>query len=121
MAFAENLFEFNLEQPDIPFLPPKRRLSRNSWERCWWLKVKTPISSPELLTEFAEQWQIDNLFIKSHQRCCSRLCLVVTTINMDDEESFGYTMKIISAFEQQVAALEKIEDRPADYWPYKHF
>ena len=121
MVFAENFLDNNLEQLDIPPLPPKRRLSRNTWERCWWLKVRTPISHPGKVTAFAEQWCATNFFVKSQQRSCNRLCLVVTSIDMDDEESFNCTMKIISAFEQQVAEVEKIEDRPASCWPYKQF
>lgn len=105
----------------LPPMPSRRRLSSSSWERVWWLLLHTPITSTEGVAKFSDHFNTPNLNVRAQMRTANRMCLAITSTDLDDDEVFQRTMEILAAIEDQFGAIEKIEDRPASVWPYRNF
>lgn len=106
---------------DYPPMPPRIRLAADCWERVWWLTLSADVQHPENLKGFIDQFVTENVKVRAQMRTRRRLCFALNTKGLNEASEFEIAMTIMAYLEQNLGAIERVEDRPANMWPYLEY
>jgi hypothetical protein len=110
------------DNSELPPLPPRIRLSARCWERVWNLTLnQAPGAQSEPVKSFVQRFNSDTITVRGFMRSNRKLCFAITGEDIGEQAEFELAMTIMARIEQEFGAVDRVEDRPAQVWPYQLF
>lgn len=107
---------------ELPPLPPRIRLSARCWERVWNLTLnQAPGAECEPIKSFIQRFNTEAVTTRGFMRSNRKLCFAITGEDIGEQAEFELAMTIMARLEAEYGLIERVEDRPAQVWPYQAF
>ncbi|MEX0623382.1 hypothetical protein [Saccharospirillum sp.] len=107
---------------ELPPLPPRIRLAARCWERVWNLTLsQAPSAQCEPIKSFAQRFNTEVVTTRGFMRSNRKLCFAITGEDIGVQAEFELAMTIMARLESEYGPIERVEDRPAQIWPYQAF
>lgn len=107
---------------ELPPLPPRIRLSARCWERVWNLTLnQAPDAQCEPIKSFIQRFNTEAITTRGFMRSNRKLCFAITGEDIGEQAEFELAMTIMARLETEYGLIERVEDRPAQVWPYQAF
>jgi hypothetical protein len=121
-ANVSRLHAPNCSSSELPPLPPRIRLSARCWERVWNLTLsEAPGAQSETIKSFMQRFNSEFITHRAFMRSNRKLCFAITGEDLGEQAEFELAMTIMAQIEQEYGPIERVEDRPAQVWPYREF
>ena len=107
---------------ELPPLPPRIRLAARCWERVWNLTLsQAPDAQCEPIKQFIQRFNTEAITTRGFMRSNRKLCFAITGEDIGEQAEFELAMTIMARLEAEYGLIERVEDRPAQIWPYQAF
>ena len=79
------------------------------------------MAQPERIKSFVNRFSTEKIGVRGQMRTGRRICFAITTQGVDEQSEFELAMVIMAQIERELGAIERVEDRPSNMWPYLDF